>query len=111
MVWEPLSKMSPPPAFDRSKRQAAAASPAVRGSRTSIWKEVIGPSAPLRYRTHPSHFSLAEALDWIDKLAPKRAVLTHMHVPLDYSTVLAETPPHVEPAYDGLVLEVPCEVL
>jgi phosphoribosyl 1,2-cyclic phosphate phosphodiesterase len=65
----------------------------------------------LQYRTHPSHFSLAEALDWIEKLAPKRAVLTHMHVPLDYATVFAETPAHVEPAYDGLVLEVPCEVL
>ena len=60
----------------------------------------------LQYRTHPSHFSLSEALDWIGRLAPKRAVLTHMHVPLDYATVMAETPDHVEPGYDGLVVEV-----
>lgn len=59
----------------------------------------------LQYRTHPSHFSLEEALEWIERLKPRRAVLTHMHVPLDYRTVLAETPAHVEPAYDGLFVE------
>ena len=60
----------------------------------------------LQYRTHPNHFSLGEALDWIDRLKPERAVLTHMHVPLDYATVLAETPDNVEPAFDGLVIVV-----
>lgn len=61
----------------------------------------------LQYRTHPSHFSLEQALGWIGRLAPKAAVLTHMHVPLDYATVLAETPDNVEPAYDGTILEIP----
>lgn len=61
----------------------------------------------LQYRTHPSHFSLAQAVEWIAALAPKRAILTHMHIPLDYRTVLAETPEGVEPAYDGLVVETP----
>jgi phosphoribosyl 1,2-cyclic phosphate phosphodiesterase len=60
----------------------------------------------LQYQPHPSHFSLSEALDWIEKLQPKRAILTHMHVPLDYETVLHETPDHVEPAYDGMVMEL-----
>lgn len=63
----------------------------------------------LQYRTHPSHLSFAEALEWIERLKPRKAVLTHMHVPLDYETVCAKTPDHVEPAYDGLVLEVPYE--
>ena len=63
----------------------------------------------LQYKTHPSHFSLAEALDWIGKLAPKKSVLTHMHVPLDYAVVLAETPSNVEPAYDGMTIEIPYE--
>jgi len=63
----------------------------------------------LQYRPHPSHFSLAEALQWIERLAPARAILTHMHVPLDYATVLAETPAHVEPAHDGMVLDLPLE--
>ena len=60
----------------------------------------------LQYRTHPSHLSLQQALDWISHLAPKRALLTHMHIPLDYDRVMAETPGHVEPAYDGLAFEV-----
>lgn len=61
----------------------------------------------LQYRPHPSHFSLAEALEWIERLKPRRAILTHMHVPLDYRTVQEETPDHVEPGYDGLTFEVP----
>jgi phosphoribosyl 1,2-cyclic phosphate phosphodiesterase len=61
----------------------------------------------LQYRPHPSHLSLGEALDWIGRLKPRRAVLTHMHIPLDYATVQAETPDHVEPAYDGMVIELP----
>lgn len=63
----------------------------------------------LQYRTHPSHFSLAEALGWIERLSPKRAALTHMHVPLDYYTVLNETPENVEPAFDGMVIELPLD--
>ncbi|MGI9400044.1 MAG: MBL fold metallo-hydrolase [Rhizobiaceae bacterium] len=61
----------------------------------------------LQYRAHVSHFSLGEALEWIDKLKPKRSILTHMHIPLDYDAVMAETPDHVVPAYDGLTLELP----
>lgn len=60
----------------------------------------------LQYRTHPSHLSLGQALDWIERLKPKRAILTHMHVPLDYATVMAETPAHVEPGYDGMTVEI-----
>lgn len=61
----------------------------------------------LQYKRHPSHFSLSEALAWIDTLRPGHAVLTHMHTPLDHAIVAAETPDHVEPAYDGMVLEIP----
>ncbi|MDO9418565.1 MBL fold metallo-hydrolase [Pararhizobium sp.] len=59
----------------------------------------------LQYKFHPSHLSLEQSLGWIESLQPKRAVLTHMHVPLDYDTVMLETPDHVEPGYDGLVVE------
>jgi phosphoribosyl 1,2-cyclic phosphate phosphodiesterase len=65
----------------------------------------------LQYKPHPSHFSLSEALDWIAALSPKRAVLTHMHIPLDYDTVMRETPDHVEPAYDLMRFEVEIDVL
>ena len=47
------------------------------------------------------------ALGWIDRLSPKNAVLTHMHIPLDYDTVMRETPSNVVPGFDGMVIEVP----
>jgi phosphoribosyl 1,2-cyclic phosphate phosphodiesterase len=58
----------------------------------------------LQYQYHPSHLSLEQCLTWIETLRPRRAVLTHMHVPLDYDTVTRETPDHVEPAYDGMAI-------
>jgi phosphoribosyl 1,2-cyclic phosphate phosphodiesterase len=60
----------------------------------------------LQYREHPSHFSLEQALAVIMELKPKRAFLTHMHIPLDYETVKNETPDNVMPAHDGLVIEL-----
>jgi phosphoribosyl 1,2-cyclic phosphate phosphodiesterase len=56
----------------------------------------------LRYKPHPSHWSVAEAVDWIARMAPRRAVLTHMHNDLDYRRLAAELPAGVEPAYDGM---------
>ena len=52
---------------------------------------------------------MIRAVAWIERLAPRHSVLTHMHVPLDYATVMAETPANVEPAYDGMVIEIPCD--
>jgi len=60
----------------------------------------------LQYRPHISHFSLEQALGWVEKMQPGRAVLTHLHIPLDYETVRQETPDHVEPAFDGMVIEL-----
>ena len=58
----------------------------------------------LRFKPHPSHLSVEQALGWIARMKPKRAVLTHMHVDLDYERLKAELPEGVEPAYDGMVL-------
>jgi phosphoribosyl 1,2-cyclic phosphate phosphodiesterase len=58
----------------------------------------------LRIAPHPSHFTLAEALGWIETLAPKRAVLTNLHNDLDYETLRRTLPAHIVPAYDGLTL-------
>ena len=60
----------------------------------------------LRYRPHPSHFSLDDALRWIERLKPRRAVLTNLHSDLDYDVVRKAVPSHVEPAYDGMTLEL-----
>lgn len=61
----------------------------------------------LRYDPHPSHFNLDDALRWIDRMKPKRAILTNLHSDLDYEDLRAKLPPHVEPAYDGLKLALP----
>ncbi|MEM1351573.1 MAG: MBL fold metallo-hydrolase [Pseudomonadota bacterium] len=61
----------------------------------------------LRRDPHPSHSHLEQTLTWIEKARPKKAVLTNMHIDLDYDTVLAETPDHVIPAHDGLRLSFP----
>ncbi|QQP91992.1 MBL fold metallo-hydrolase [Skermanella sp. TT6] len=56
---------------------------------------------------HPVHAHLELTLQWIDRLRPRRAYLTHMNQSMDYDTVLAMLPPGVEPAYDGLVIDIP----
>jgi phosphoribosyl 1,2-cyclic phosphate phosphodiesterase len=58
----------------------------------------------LRYAAHPSHFALDDALRWIERLQPKRAILTNLHSDLDYEALRAKLPPHIQPAYDGLKL-------
>jgi phosphoribosyl 1,2-cyclic phosphate phosphodiesterase len=58
----------------------------------------------LRYTAHPSHFSVKQALAWIERLKPKRAILTHMTTDLDYEALRRELPDGVEPAYDGMVI-------
>jgi phosphoribosyl 1,2-cyclic phosphate phosphodiesterase len=60
----------------------------------------------LRYTPHPSHFSLKQALEHIERAGAKRAILTHMTGDLDYETLKRDLPPHVEPAYDGMVIEL-----
>ena len=60
----------------------------------------------LRLAPHPSHFTVEEALEWIGRLAPKRAVLTNMHIDLDYDALSAKLPPHVVPAHDGMTMEI-----
>jgi phosphoribosyl 1,2-cyclic phosphate phosphodiesterase len=58
----------------------------------------------LRYTPHPSHFSLPETLDWIEKLKPKHAILTNLHTDLDFARLQSELPPNVEPAFDGMCI-------
>jgi phosphoribosyl 1,2-cyclic phosphate phosphodiesterase len=61
----------------------------------------------LRYAAHPSHFSVNDALSWIERFRPRRAVITNMHSDLDYEVLRQSLPAKVVPAHDGmrLVLE------
>ena len=56
----------------------------------------------LRQQPHVSHFHVKRTLAWIERLKPKRAVLTHMTADLDYETLRRDLPDGVEPAYDGM---------
>ena len=58
----------------------------------------------LRRTPHPTHSHLAQSLEWIARVAPRRAVLTNMHIDLDYRTLDAETPAHITPAHDGMTI-------
>lgn len=60
----------------------------------------------LRPAPHPSHLSLSEALDLVEEMQPRRAVLTNLHIDLDYAQTDAQTPDHVRPAFDGLQIDV-----
>ena len=59
-----------------------------------------------RDRPHPTHANVGQALGWIERLKPKRSVLTNMHIDLDYRTLQARLPAGVEPAYDGLSVDL-----
>ena len=59
----------------------------------------------LRWTPHPTHAHVALALEWIARLKPRRAILTNLHIDLDYEDLKAKLPPGVEPAYDGLRFE------
>lgn len=56
----------------------------------------------LRYAPHPSHFHLDLTLQWIERMKPRRAILTNLHTDLDYETLRRDLPRNVIPAYDGM---------
>ena len=60
----------------------------------------------LRYTPHPTHAHVDRALAWIERVKPRRAILTNMHIDLDYVELTRRLPPGVEPAYDGLRIEI-----
>ncbi len=61
----------------------------------------------LRRHTHSSHFTVDQALGWIERIGPRRAILTNLHLDLDYRTLKAELPEGVEPAYDMMRIALP----
>ncbi|MDD4617308.1 MAG: MBL fold metallo-hydrolase [Alphaproteobacteria bacterium] len=59
----------------------------------------------VRIKPHPTHFSLSTSLEWIKKIKPDRAYLTHLNHTMDYDELYRTLPKGVEPAYDGMVIE------
>ena len=60
----------------------------------------------LRFKPHPTHTHFDQTMEWIARVNPARAILTHMNHEVDYDELLSRCPPGVEPGYDGLVIEI-----
>jgi phosphoribosyl 1,2-cyclic phosphate phosphodiesterase len=60
----------------------------------------------LRYKEHPTHFNIDQALAVVEELKPRRTYLTHIAHELDHEATNAALPDGVELAYDGLVLDI-----
>jgi phosphoribosyl 1,2-cyclic phosphate phosphodiesterase len=60
----------------------------------------------LRYAPHPTHAHVERALGWIDHVKPRRAILTNLHIDLDFAELSSRLPHGVEPAVDGLRVEL-----
>lgn len=58
----------------------------------------------LRRKPHPSHAHLPLTLEWMARAAPRRGIITNMHLDMDYDAVDRDTPPHITPAFDGMVI-------
>ena len=58
----------------------------------------------LRWTAHPTHAHVGRALEWIERVKPRRAILTNLHIDLDYHALAARLPAGVEPAYDGMTI-------
>jgi phosphoribosyl 1,2-cyclic phosphate phosphodiesterase len=61
----------------------------------------------LQRAAHPVHANLDQVLAWVERLRPRRTVLTHMSLDLDWAWLCGRLPPGVEPGHDGLRLRVP----
>lgn len=74
----------------------------------AAWPAITGAEVficdALRRTPHPTHAHLDLALDWIARSGAARGIITNMHLDMDYDAVMADTPPHVVPAHDGMVV-------
>lgn len=84
-------------------------SPDVNGQPEEAFETLAGVDTwivdALRHTPHPTHAHLERTLEWIDRVRPRRAILTNMHIDMDYSSLSKHLPAGVEPAYDGMRLE------
>ncbi len=85
--------------------------PDVAEIREHVWPMLEGLDVwvldALRRTPHPTHTHFEQSLEWLARAAPRRGILTNMHIDMDYAEVDAESPDHVTPAHDGMVITLP----
>jgi len=59
------------------------------------------------WKPFPTHAHVEKVLGWAERVQPRRLVLTHLGMGLDYEALRQALPADAEPAYDGMVLDVP----
>jgi phosphoribosyl 1,2-cyclic phosphate phosphodiesterase len=59
----------------------------------------------VREAPHPTHSHLSQTLEWVERVKPQHALLTHMNHFMDYQTIKLKCPVGVEPAYDGQIIK------
>ncbi len=60
----------------------------------------------LRYKTHSCHLNVEQSLALVKEIGADQALLTNMHIDLDYDTLCNELPSHIRPAYDGFQIKM-----
>ena len=60
----------------------------------------------LRFEPHPTHAHFDLTMSWVERVRPKRTLLTHLNHMIDYDELARRCPPGVEPAYDGLCVDL-----
>jgi phosphoribosyl 1,2-cyclic phosphate phosphodiesterase len=58
----------------------------------------------LRTDPHWTHANLTTVIDWVQRLKPRRTILTHMGTDMDWAWLAANLPPGIEAGYDGMVI-------
>ena len=56
----------------------------------------------MRYESHPSHFTFDGVINFVNKIMPKKAILTNLNNDIDYNKIKKKLPKYIIPAYDGL---------
>jgi phosphoribosyl 1,2-cyclic phosphate phosphodiesterase len=57
-------------------------------------------------KAHPTHLSISEAVEVADRIGAERTYLTHLTHLTSHADLLAELPPHIRPAHDGLTVRI-----
>ncbi len=57
------------------------------------------------HNDHPTHINVETAIEWIERINPRRAIITHLGLGLDYEKLRKDLPDRVEPAYDGMIID------
>lgn len=62
-----------------------------------------------QWQPHVTHVHVDKAVEWIERVGPEQAVLTHLSSRIDYAELDRYTPDTISPAFDGLMIDVPEE--